>query len=102
MDSTAQIESPILLFDGVCNLCIGAVNFIIDQEALKHYKFASLQSQFAQRLLREKNYPQPIRRLTQFICLLMIKFFKRVLQCLKLRTPFHGIGDGFTFLVFYL
>ena len=55
MDSTAQIESPVLLFDGVCNLCIGAVNFIIDQEALKHYKFASLQSQFAQRLLRKKN-----------------------------------------------
>ena len=57
MDSTAQIESPILLFDGVCNLCIGAVNFIIDQEALKNYKFASLQSQFAQRLLREKKLP---------------------------------------------
>ena len=57
MDSTAKIESPVLLFDGVCNLCIEAVNFIIDQEALKHYKFASLQSQFAQRLLREKNLP---------------------------------------------
>lgn len=57
MDSTSQIESPILLFDGVCNLCIGAVNFIIDQEALKNYKFASLQSQFAQRLLREKKLP---------------------------------------------
>ena len=57
MDSTAQIESPILLFDGVCNLCIEAVNFMIDQEALKHYKFASLQSQFAQRLLKEKKLP---------------------------------------------
>ena len=57
MDSIAQIDSPVLLFDGVCNLCVGAVNFIIDQEALKHYKFASLQSQFAQRLLREKKLP---------------------------------------------
>ena len=54
MDSTTQIEPPVILFDGVCNLCIGAVTFIIDQDALKHYKFASLQSQFAQRLLKEK------------------------------------------------
>ena len=63
MDSTAQIESPILLFDGVCNLCIGAVNFIIDQETLKHYKFASLQSEFAQRLLREKKLPSAYREI---------------------------------------
>ena len=58
MDSTNEIESPVLLFDGVCNLCIGAVNFIIDQEALKHYKFASLQSQFAQKMLFKKKLPQ--------------------------------------------
>ncbi|MAJ50814.1 MAG: hypothetical protein CMB82_04265 [Flammeovirgaceae bacterium] len=57
MDSTAKIESPVLLFDGVCNLCIGAVNFIIDQEALNHYKFASLQSKFAQKILSENNLP---------------------------------------------
>tara|TARA_B110000027_G_scaffold116952_1_gene127987 strand:+ start:695 stop:1117 length:423 start_codon:yes stop_codon:yes gene_type:complete len=57
MDSTAQIGSPVLLFDGVCNLCIRAVNFVIDQEALNQYKFASLQSQFAQKILLKNNLP---------------------------------------------
>ena len=58
MDSTTQIDPPVLLFDGVCNLCIGAVNFIIDQDALNHYKFASLQSQLAQKILLKNNLPE--------------------------------------------
>jgi predicted DCC family thiol-disulfide oxidoreductase YuxK len=57
MDSTTQIDQPVLLFDGVCNLCIGSVNFIIDQEVLQQYKFASLQSQFAQKILLKNNLP---------------------------------------------
>jgi predicted DCC family thiol-disulfide oxidoreductase YuxK len=35
---------PILLFDGVCNLCHGAVQFIIPKDPKKRLRFASLQS----------------------------------------------------------
>ena len=38
----------VLLFDGVCNLCNGAVNFIIDHDAKAHFKFAALQSDYGQ------------------------------------------------------
>ena len=42
--------SSIVLFDGVCNFCNGAVNFIIARDADKRYKFAPLQSEIGQEL----------------------------------------------------
>jgi predicted DCC family thiol-disulfide oxidoreductase YuxK len=41
----------IILFDGVCNLCNGAVTFIIDRDPADYFRFAPLQSEVAQRLL---------------------------------------------------
>jgi predicted DCC family thiol-disulfide oxidoreductase YuxK len=41
----------LILFDGVCNLCNGFVNFIIDQDKNGKFKFASLQSDYAKKLL---------------------------------------------------
>ena len=39
---------PIILFDGVCNLCNASIQFIIARDKQKKYRFASLQSHFAQ------------------------------------------------------
>jgi predicted DCC family thiol-disulfide oxidoreductase YuxK len=54
-DTTAigsgEAES-ILLFDGVCNLCNAAVNFVIDRDPRARIKFASLQSEAGQQLLK--------------------------------------------------
>lgn len=41
----------IILFDGVCNLCNKAVQFIIRHDKNGYYSFASLQSDFAKELL---------------------------------------------------
>jgi len=37
-------ESPVVLFDGVCNLCNGTVDFIIRRDPSGHFRFGSLQS----------------------------------------------------------
>ncbi len=42
---------PILLFDGVCNFCNSSVNFVFDRDASKSIHYASLQSNFGQKLL---------------------------------------------------
>ena len=47
----------IILFDGVCNLCNSAVNFIIDRDPNHRFRFASLQSPTGQQLLAQ--YPLP-------------------------------------------
>ena len=44
-------KRPIVLFDGVCNLCNGGVNFAMDQDETARLRFASLQSKVAQSLL---------------------------------------------------
>lgn len=41
----------IVLFDGVCNLCAKSVQFIIKRDPEKIFKFASLQSDHAQKIL---------------------------------------------------
>ena len=45
------MSGPVVLFDGVCNLCQYAVNFLIDRDPRKRLRFASLQSQTGQKLL---------------------------------------------------
>lgn len=37
-------DNPVLLFDGVCNLCNGVVQFVIRHDHKKQIRFASLQS----------------------------------------------------------
>lgn len=48
-----------MLFDGVCNLCNGAVQFILDHDRTQQLRFASLQSDAGRALLREHGIPVP-------------------------------------------
>ena len=43
----------IVLFDGVCNFCNAAVNFIIRHDTEKKFRFAPLQSQLGEHLRAE-------------------------------------------------
>ena len=47
------ISSPIILFDGVCNLCNGAVQVAIERDPTAIFRFASLQSDFGQSILAQ-------------------------------------------------
>ena len=47
-------DKKIILFDGVCNLCNNAVNFIIEHDKKDVFRFASLQSQIGQKLTSER------------------------------------------------
>ena len=47
----------ILLFDGVCNLCNGVVQFIIKRDKKAKFKFTALQSDAGQQLLKQYNLP---------------------------------------------
>jgi predicted DCC family thiol-disulfide oxidoreductase YuxK len=46
---------PIVLFDGVCNLCISLVRFIIKRDPLAKIKFTPLQSVTGQMLLKKND-----------------------------------------------
>lgn len=46
--------NPILLYDGLCGLCNRFVQFILKHDAAAHFRFASLQSAYAVRILQAR------------------------------------------------
>jgi len=42
--ATAAEDAPVILFDGDCNLCHGAVQFVLRRDGRARFRFASLQS----------------------------------------------------------
>lgn len=44
-------DGPILLFDGVCNLCNGTVRFVARRDAGRRYRFCPLQSALGRALV---------------------------------------------------
>ncbi|HET6567506.1 MAG TPA: thiol-disulfide oxidoreductase DCC family protein [Rhodothermales bacterium] len=55
--SSQEDNRSVVLFDGVCNLCNGAVNFIIDRDPDGRFAFAPLQSAPAHSLLAAHDLP---------------------------------------------
>jgi predicted DCC family thiol-disulfide oxidoreductase YuxK len=47
---------PIILFDGVCNLCNQSVQFVIRHDAKGRFRFAALQSSFGQSQLEKYQF----------------------------------------------
>ena len=50
-------RNSIILFDGICNVCNGAVQFVIKRDKKNHFRFASLQSPEGQKLLKFNELP---------------------------------------------
>ncbi len=50
-NSPSHQFAPVILFDGVCNLCNGFVRFVIARDPAARFRFAALQSDSARRLL---------------------------------------------------
>ena len=48
----ASLSNPIILYDGVCALCNRLVQFVLKHDSRDRFRFASLQSDFAARVLR--------------------------------------------------
>jgi predicted DCC family thiol-disulfide oxidoreductase YuxK len=54
-DSKSHVDQPVILFDGVCNLCNSSIQFIIRRDSRSRFKFASLQSEAGITLLEKYN-----------------------------------------------
>ena len=60
MDSNLSSENRtnhIVFYDGYCVLCSRSIDFILSRDSLATFRFASLQSDFAQKILTELGYP---------------------------------------------
>ena len=52
---TENDQKTIVFFDGICNLCNGAVQFLLKRDKSKQFLFASLQSDAAKNILLQYN-----------------------------------------------
>ena len=48
-------QHKIILFDGVCNLCNGAIQFMIKRDKEDTFRYAALQSDIGKKLTNERN-----------------------------------------------
>ncbi|MDX1904619.1 MAG: thiol-disulfide oxidoreductase DCC family protein [Thermonemataceae bacterium] len=71
----------IVLFDGVCNLCNATVQFLIVRDKKDQLRFASLQSEFGQKVLEKYHLPQ--KDFDSFVLLVGDKVYLRSSAALK-------------------
>lgn len=83
------MEKPVLLFDGVCNLCNGSVQFIIERDHKKQFMFASLQSEKGQELLRKFNLPTD--NFDSFVLVEGDQFYTKSTASLRVFSRFDGL-----------
>ena len=82
-------SQPIILFDGICNLCDGAVQFVIKHDPENQFLFASLQSEAGQRLL--KQYKLSVENFNSFILIQDEKVYNKSTGALKVARQIKGV-----------
>lgn len=79
----------IILFDGVCNFCNSAINFVIKRDKKAKIHFAPLQSATGQKLLAE--YGLPAQEMTTFIFIYNGKAYTKSTAALKVCRYLNGL-----------
>ena len=74
-------EQPVILFDGVCNFCNGAVNFVIKRDKKGRILFAALQSDTGKKLLNQ--YALTINAMESFVFIERGKPYNRSTAALR-------------------
>lgn len=80
------------MFDGICNFCNGAVNFVLKQDKKGIFKFAALQSQAGQKLLQ--HYGLSTKEFDSFILIDNGKVYKKSSASLQVmnKLPWYWKG----------
>ncbi len=55
-----KAENPVILFDGFCNLCSGAVTLLLKADRKKQFRYIPLQSEEGEKLISNFNVPREI------------------------------------------
>lgn len=90
-------NQPVLLFDGVCNLCNGAVQFIIQRDPEGRFRFASLQSDAAARLLNQ--FPEAPRDISTIVLIEKGKMYTRSDAALRAARHLPGLWPALYALI---
>lgn len=87
-----EANGPILLFDGVCNLCSGSVQFVLKRNKKENIRFASLQSEFGKKTLQDSQLP--VDYTSSLVLLENGKTYVKSDAALRLSKHMSGIWKG--------
>ncbi len=90
-------EKSIIFFDGICNLCNGSVQFVIERDKQDQFKFAALQSDFAK--LELVKYKLDVTKGDSFVLLENGKVYEQ--STAALRVAKH-LGGGWPLLYAFI
>jgi len=90
MPELNNIKDPVILFDGICNLCSGAVQFIIRHDPKHQFRFASLQSDLGQQIIKQFKIP-PGEAMNSFILFENEKIYTRSTGALRVTKKLNGL-----------
>ena len=84
-----NLSHPVILFDGVCNLCNASVQFVIKHDKKRLFRFASLQSSFVEKVLKENKLSS--NTFNSFILLDNNKIYTRSTAALLVAKNLSGL-----------
>lgn len=79
----------VIFFDGLCNLCNGAVQFVIERDQKNAFHFASLQSDFAK--LELQNFDVDLSQMSSFILLENGKLYQKSTAALRVTKKLNSL-----------
>lgn len=80
--------NPVILFDGVCNLCNSSVQFVIKHDPKRQFRFASIQGDYGQQVLKQFHLPPD--SLNSFILLKDNQIYTHSTGALKVAKQLSG------------
>ena len=92
-----QLTHSIILFDGVCNLCNGAVNFVIKRDPRNVFKFTPLQEK--QGVLLLKKHAVDARKLDSIVLIENGNVYIKSSAALRIAKKLSGLWPLFFVLL---
>ena len=92
-----QLTHSIILFDGVCNLCNGAVNFVIKRDPRNVFKFTPLQEK--QGVLLLKKHAVDARKLDSIVLIENGNVYTKSSAALRIAKKLSGLWPLFFVLL---
>ncbi|MGB5331971.1 MAG: DCC1-like thiol-disulfide oxidoreductase family protein [Woeseiaceae bacterium] len=98
--NNAGPDMPVILFDGVCNLCESTVHFVVRRDKNRRFRFASLQSEAAQQLLSRHEYA--FDTLSSVLLIVGDKMYRKSRAALQIIRRLDGAWPVIYYVLFWV
>lgn len=100
MQTLQTLQHPVVLFDGVCNLCNSSIQQVIQHDPERKFRFASLQGELGQQVLQQ--FHLPVNQFNSFILLQDGKLYYKSTAAIKVMQQMRGGWKWLSYLLWII